>query len=243
MAGGYDPKDMEHLQVSAEIKELFQYIQRYKPQDIELESKLKCFIPDYVPSVGQIDAFLKVPRPDGQPSTLGLSLLDEPAATQSDSTVLDLQIRAVSKRQHGDAAVRSIENAHKDPKAIQRWIENLAELHRSKPLPQVNYTKNMPDIETLMQVWPEEIEAVIKEIDLPGVDMDVTLEDYVSLVCNVMDVPVYNNKVESLHVLFTLFSEFNSNQHFMNMPGGGGAAADAAVGMGEEAKGDRKSVV
>lgn len=75
VAGGYDPKDMEHLQVSAEIRELFQYIQRYKPQDIELESKIKCFIPDYVPSVGQIDAFLKVPRPDGQPSTLGLSLL------------------------------------------------------------------------------------------------------------------------------------------------------------------------
>jgi len=233
VAGGYDPKDMEHLQVSAEIRELFQYIQRYKPQDIELESKIKCFIPDYVPSVGQIDAFLKVPRPDGQPSTLGLSLLDEPASNQSDSTVLDLQIRAVSKRQHGDAAVRSIENAHKDKAAVQRWIDNLTELHRSKPLPQVNYTKNMPEIELLMQVWPEEIEEVIKTIDLPGVDMDIGLEDYVSLVCNVMDVPVYKNKVESLHVLFTLFSEFNANQHFMNMPGGHGAAG----GGGAEAKG------
>ena len=62
-AGAYDPKDMAHLQVSAEIRELFQYIQRYKPHDVELDTSLKCFIPDYIPSVGQIDAFLKVPRP------------------------------------------------------------------------------------------------------------------------------------------------------------------------------------
>ena len=46
----------------------------------------------------------------------------------------------------------------------------------------MNYTKNMPEIELLMQVWPEEIEEVIKTIDLPGVDMDIGLEDYVSLV-------------------------------------------------------------
>ena len=32
---------------------------RYKPQQIELETKLKPFIPDYIPSVGDIDAFLK----------------------------------------------------------------------------------------------------------------------------------------------------------------------------------------
>jgi hypothetical protein len=61
---------MEYLDVSAEIKELFQYIQRYKPHHLELESSLKCFLPDYTPSIGQTDAFLKVPRPDdGSPSS------------------------------------------------------------------------------------------------------------------------------------------------------------------------------
>ena len=33
---------------------------RYTPQSIELEHKLKPFIPDFIPSVGDIDAFLKV---------------------------------------------------------------------------------------------------------------------------------------------------------------------------------------
>ena len=37
-------------------------------------------------------------RPDGKTESLGLSVLDEPCAKQSDRTVLDLQIRAVSKQ-------------------------------------------------------------------------------------------------------------------------------------------------
>jgi hypothetical protein len=71
-AAVYSAKGMEYLDVSAEIKELFQYIQRYKPHHLELESLLKCFLPPgYIPSVGQTDPFLKVPRPDdASPSSL-----------------------------------------------------------------------------------------------------------------------------------------------------------------------------
>jgi hypothetical protein len=38
------------------------YIFRFQPQDIVLETKLKPFIPEYVPAIGDIDAFLKVFR-------------------------------------------------------------------------------------------------------------------------------------------------------------------------------------
>ena len=40
-----------------------------------LEAKLKPFIPDYIPAIGEVDAFIKMPRPDGQPETLGLVTL------------------------------------------------------------------------------------------------------------------------------------------------------------------------
>ena len=120
---------------------------------MELESTLKCFVPDYIPAVGEMDAFLKVPRPDGQKDNLGLQVLDEPAAAQSDATVLELQLRAVSKKQHGDVAVRSIENAAKNPQEIDRWIKSIEDLHRSKPPPQVHYRKAMPDIDKLMEEW------------------------------------------------------------------------------------------
>ena len=37
-----------------------------------------------------------------------VEVLDEPAANQSDATVLELQLRAISKKQHGDVAVRYV---------------------------------------------------------------------------------------------------------------------------------------
>ena len=46
--------------MSQELKDLFQHIRRYTPQNIELDLKLKPFIPDYIPAIGDIDAFIKV---------------------------------------------------------------------------------------------------------------------------------------------------------------------------------------
>ncbi len=52
--------DYSQLNVSSELKELFDYIDRFKPSDMELETKIKPFIPEYIPAVGDIDAFIKV---------------------------------------------------------------------------------------------------------------------------------------------------------------------------------------
>jgi Intraflagellar transport complex B protein 46 C terminal len=45
---------------------------RYKAHDVELDTSLKCFVPDYIPTVGEMDAFVKVPRPDGQVSVYSI---------------------------------------------------------------------------------------------------------------------------------------------------------------------------
>ena len=42
------------------MRDLFGYITKHRPQTIILDYKLKPFIPDYIPAVGDIDAFLKV---------------------------------------------------------------------------------------------------------------------------------------------------------------------------------------
>ena len=89
--GAYNPAQYSNLPVSQEIKELFEYIQRYKPQKVELDTKLKPFIPDYIPAVGEVDAFLKMPKPDGQKEDLGITVLDEPALNNEDKTVLELK--------------------------------------------------------------------------------------------------------------------------------------------------------
>ena len=221
LEGAYDPADYENLPVSPEIKELFQYITRYTPQSIELEHKLKPFIPDFIPAVGDIDAFVKIIRPDSKPDTLGLTVLDEPCAKQSDPTVLDLQLRAISKQSTDrKVVVKSLESAEKNPKAIDNWIESIRDLHRTKPPPNVHYSKNMPDIDLLMQEWPPEFEELLKEVGLPTAELDCDLSEYVEIICSILDIPIYkgsaqhNSKIQALHVLFTLYSEFKNSQHF-----------------------------
>ncbi|KAK2871077.1 hypothetical protein Q8A67_023604 [Cirrhinus molitorella] len=219
--GAYDPADYEHLPVTAEIKELFQYITRYTPQTIELDHKLKPFIPDFIPAVGDIDAFLKVPRPDGKADNLGLLVLDEPCTKQSDPTVLSLWLSENSKQHNvAEVKVKSIENPEKNPKAIDNWIESISELHRSKPPATVHYTRPMPDIDSLMQEWPPEFEELLGKVNLPTADIDCDLAEYVDIICGILDIPVYKNRIHSLHVLFTLYSEFKNSQHFKSVAEG-----------------------
>ncbi|XP_038635436.1 intraflagellar transport protein 46 homolog isoform X4 [Scyliorhinus canicula] len=187
----------------------------YTPQSIELDHKLKPFIPDFIPSVGDIDAFLKVPRPDGKPDNLGLIPLDEPCAKQSDPTVLSLWLTENSK-QHSitQLKVKSLENAEKNPKALDNWMESISELHHSKPPANVHYTKPMPDIEALMQEWPPEFEELLGKVSLPTAEANCDLTQYIDMICAILDIPVYKDRIQSLHVLFTLYSEFKNSQHF-----------------------------
>lgn len=211
----YNPNDWLHMKVPQDIKELFDYITRYKPQDIELDTKLKPFIPDYIPAVGDIDAFLKVPPPDSRFDGLGLVELDEPASSQSDPTVLELQLNIINKSSLAKPmTVRSIEHADKNPKKITSWVTNIQEVHRKKPPPSVVYARPMPDIESLMQIWPQELEQTLKNIPLPNSRLDLTVAQYARVVCAMLDIPVYDKVTDSLHVLFTLYSEFKNNAHF-----------------------------
>ncbi|XP_064327144.1 intraflagellar transport protein 46 homolog isoform X1 [Phalacrocorax carbo] len=220
--GDFNLADYDYLPVSSEIKELFEYIKRYTPKTIEIEHKLQPFIPDFIPAVGDIDAFLKVPRPDGKPDNLGLLVLDEPSTKQSDPTVLSLWLTENSK-QHNitqQIKVKSLENAEKNPKAIDSWIESISELHRCKPPATVHYSRPMPDIETLMQEWSPEFEELLGKVGLPTAEMNCDLAEYIDMICAVLDIPVYKSRIQPLHVLFSLYSEFKNSQHFKPLADG-----------------------
>ena len=210
--------DLSGLEVPDEIRDMFQYIDRYRPPSPELETLLKPFIPDYIPAVGDIDEFIKVPRPDGRPDLLGLKTLDEPAPMQSDPTVLSMQIRSISKTSNlQPIQVTSLQAEEQTPQRIGNWIDSLAELHKCKPPPVVTYLKQMPEIETLMEEWPGALQAALKKFQLPDAQLDVPLQEYIGIICAILGVPVYSNVVESLHVVFTLLHEFQNNP-FLNGP-------------------------
>jgi intraflagellar transport protein 46 len=114
--------------------------------------------------------------------------------------------------------IHSVESAEKNPKKILEWINSVGDVHKSKQPPSVSYTQRMPDIDFLMQEWPAEVEEILSEINVPSEEIDLTLEEFCRVACNIIDIPVHrngdNNIIESLHVMFTLFSAFKENQHF-----------------------------
>ncbi|XP_034834151.1 intraflagellar transport protein 46 homolog [Maniola hyperantus] len=229
--GAYDPKAYHDLKVPAEMENVFQYIMKYTPQKIDIQLKLSPFVPEFVPAVGDTDAFLKVSTP---PATLraaplaeqalehidnlGLTVLDEPSAEQSDSALLHLQLRALSKTSSAKSTVltRKIDHAEKSPKAIERWIKDVSELHMAKPPPTFTYSCKMPDIDILMEEWPETMEDTLNEVGFPPANIDCTLSQYVDLVCALFDIPVQgdtlNDRIQALHLLFNLYSAVKNSQ-------------------------------
>lgn len=75
--GQYDPKDYEHLEVSSDVRELFEFITDFKPRVTDIGTQLDPFIPDFIPAVGDIDAMIKITAPsriDGVDHQLGLEV-------------------------------------------------------------------------------------------------------------------------------------------------------------------------
>ena len=83
-------------------------------------------MPEYIPSIGEVDAFLKMPKPDGQKEELGITVLDEPALNSEDKTVLEMKyIQEKNVVRPAQMNIESIESADKKPKEISRWINNV----------------------------------------------------------------------------------------------------------------------
>ena len=94
----------------------------------------------------------------------------------------------------------------------------------------MNYTKQIPNYDLLMEEFEPEMEKALKDFTFPTADIDMLPNDYARVILSMLDIPVHkqaNNKslIESLHVLFTLYSEFKQNQHFKNQDANDGVAA------------------
>nr|SVE71368.1 EOG090X0FP3 [Daphnia similis] len=179
----YNPIEFNGVNIPFQIRELFHFITKYRPQILEMETKLKPFLPDFIPAVGDPDAFLKIDRPDENIEFLGLTLIDEPSLNQSDPSVLDLRLRSVYKQSSAKKTVaRTIEEGNK-VKAIEKWIKDINELHRSKPLPTVNYSKPLPDIDALLQEWNPDVEDILSEDKILPSNLNCDLSFYTDVAC------------------------------------------------------------
>lgn len=66
----------------------------------------------------------------------------------------------------------------------------------------------------------------------------MSVEEYARLACALLDIPVYDNIIESLHLLFSLYSEFKANPYFSSQgPAGGPSGSPLPPGSGGYAYG------
>lgn len=72
----------------------------------------------------------------------------------------------------------------------------------------------MPDIDDLMQQWPEDLEQKFKNSGFPKPGENQSLSDYADVVCNYFQIPIGKNKVQSLHLLFCLYTAIKQTQLF-----------------------------
>ena len=240
--------------VEQELKSLYEMIGMYQPETFELDHKLQPFLPDYIPCIGDIDPIIKISMPptlSGQPlpeslqahEYVGFVYLDEPNAQQSDPAVIDLALRAISLQEttkETNAKVRSIRlppfsnnmdaNKSAPHKALQNWIDTVADLQTKKNRPTGAASKGASlvddDLEKLMAEWPSEIDFALTQhtIQLPTADIDLSLQDFARLCCTILDVAVkpvrsnYNGPrkqlVDSISSIFAVYLLFKNNQHF-----------------------------
>ena len=224
----YNPREYDHLEVNNEIRRLFEYIERFKYNEIELETHLKPFIPDYIPSIGNVDSFLKptVTTTDyekaEQSEKLGVCYLDEPILNQSDPSTFYLKLTNESKRvsMNKHSKISSIMDAEKNTNKIRNWIDNFKKI-KNKSLSHnvhIDSLNNMPKVEELMQPFINETfnEHIRSQQDagkdvIPSYHIDLSLEQYAKIVCNVLDIPVQNDDINtSLHLLFATYSALQS---------------------------------
>lgn len=211
-------KNNEELLVTVTMRELLCCVDSYTSKNIIIEPELVPFTLDYIPAIGEVDSFIKIPRPDEIKDSLGLATLDEPAIEQTDPAILNMHLRNKAKDLfNSDTPVKKLERADKKTVEIDQWINNIKSLHSKKPSDIVHYSNPMPDIERLMQEWPPPIEDLLRTRSLPSASLDATLEQYIDICLALFDIPVRKSRIQSLHVLFTLFYEFHSSQHFRNL--------------------------
>ncbi|GIQ82241.1 intraflagellar transport complex B protein 46 [Kipferlia bialata] len=156
-------------------------------------------------------------QPDGVEDPLGLSVIDEPALEQSQPTVLELRLRDLL-RAPVDASVfgmgLEVRSVRQDARDIDSWIAQLDQLHTTQPPAEISYSCPLPEMDTLLAQWDPSFEALLRKCVLPDFDIDLETEEMARLCCALVDIPTGINQVESLHLLFALYSEIVSNQHF-----------------------------
>ena len=121
-----------------------------------------------------------------------MTVLDELSINQSDTAMLQLKLKAISKEI--DSSKKSILHqtivqSNGTAVEIDNWIENIRHLHESTARPDsVSLMPNQHkfDIEELMQEWHNEMETALTVHSIPTPELECSLDEYISILCGMI---------------------------------------------------------
>eukprot|EP01067_Filipodium_phascolosomae_P005549 Filipodium_phascolosomae@DN3619_c0_g1_i1.p1 len=231
--------------VSEQVEKVFSHISRYKPHIVDLDTEFMPFVPDCVPTIGEVDAFLKFPPPqiltevawadvlhEGPPEdTLGLIVLDEPALVESEKPIVQLHLGAASTNRKptslGEslADIKTVGIHDEIGREVAEWVTVVQAVHQDDRSERLEYSIPMPTIESLMKKTSAAVIPFKRTMNsLPQLCSPFSVlnfDEYVQLVCLIVDIPCGQSAVarlksggtddsswlvDSLHVLFSLYS-------------------------------------
>lgn len=141
---------------------------------------------------------------DRHPLPSSLSLKSD---QEVEGALFDTQLQSRKQYKSSSFSVRSID-VHSNPGTIDEWIFDVEEAHAAK---RASSTINaLPDLQALMQAWPQEMENALASGDafLPPADVDLSLEEYAKVLCALFSIPVEETKlVGAIHKMMSLYME------------------------------------
>lgn len=133
---------------------------------------------------------IQIPYPDSSiQNKLGLVVLDELNINQSDSALLQLKLKAISKEvdtSKDSILLQTVVQSNGTGAEIDTWIENIKHLHETTARPDsvtLLHNHQKPDIEELMQEWHDELETALMIHSIPTPELDCSLDEYVNILC------------------------------------------------------------
>jgi hypothetical protein len=129
---------------------------------------------------------------------------------------------AEQDKSYSSSKVRGYKSSQKNTLAIDRWIETVYNLHRSKPNTAFEYSHPMPSMNETLSAFPERTRdtlAATKTKKGDGLEtsvdpgLDISLEEYIRIICAILDIPVRDGYlIESLHYLFQAYIQVRSKE-------------------------------
>lgn len=74
----------------------------------------------------------------------------------------------------------------------------------------------MPDLDTLMEQWPEDMEQKLKNEGFPKPSDSESIIEYADTVCRYFSIPIAKSKIQSLHLLFCLYAAIKQSKCYQS---------------------------